>query len=94
MIDNVNASYISILEPNEDYFFASLFTFDWANFLSRVDSNGSFLYLSIGVSEQEMYEALYDRANQIGAFSISTALFYQHYPSKLSKMEWKYYTFD
>lgn len=83
LIDNVDASYISILEPNEDYFFASLFTFDWANFLSTVDQNGSFLYLSIGVSEQEMYEALYDRANQIGAFSISTALFYQHYPSQL-----------
>ncbi|MCF2859363.1 DUF115 domain-containing protein [Pseudoalteromonas sp. SMS1] len=83
LIEQVTASYITILEPNEDYFFASLFTFDWAQFLNKVDLDGSFLYISVGVSEQEMYQSLYDRASQIGAFSISTAVFYQHYPSKL-----------
>ncbi|TMS88867.1 maf protein, partial [Pseudoalteromonas sp. S201] len=57
--DSFNAAYISIFEPNEDYFFASLFTFDWANFLSKVDEAGSYLYFSIGVPEQEMYEALH-----------------------------------
>lgn len=83
LINQVTASYISIMEPNEDYFFASLFTFDWSSFLKKVDSDGSFLYISVGISEQEMYEALYERANQIGAFSVSTSLFYQHYPSKM-----------
>jgi len=80
--DNFNAAYISIFEPNEDYFFASLFTFDWAGFLNKVDESGSYLYFSIGVPEQEMYEALYNRANDIGAFSVASALFFQHYPSE------------
>ncbi|GAA79454.1 hypothetical protein P20495_1955 [Pseudoalteromonas sp. BSi20495] len=80
--DNFNAAYISVFEPNEDYFFASLFTFDWVDFLSKVDEAGSYLYFSIGVPEQEMYEALYSRANDIGAFSVASALFFQHYPSE------------
>ncbi|MCZ2721211.1 DUF115 domain-containing protein [Marinomonas sp. 15G1-11] len=80
--NSFNAAYISIFEPNEDYFFASLFTFDWADFLKKVDESGSYLYFSIGVPEQEMYEALYSRSNDIGAFSVASALFFQHYPSE------------
>lgn len=80
--DTFNASYISIFEPNEDYFFASLFTFDWGKFFKKIDEAGSFLYFSIGVPESEMYEALYNRANDIGAFSVASALFFQHYPSQ------------
>lgn len=82
MFDSFTADYISIFEPNEDYFFASLFTFDWEHFLHTVDSSGSFLYLSIGVSESEMYQALYNRVSELGAFSVSSALFFQHYPSQ------------
>ena len=80
--DKFIADYISIFEPNEDYFFASLFTFDWRAFLQKVDDSGCFLYFAIGVSESEMYEAIYDRANKIGAFSVASALFFQHYPSE------------
>ncbi|MGS0534955.1 motility associated factor glycosyltransferase family protein [Pseudoalteromonas sp. SaAl2] len=80
--ESVNAAYISIFEPNEDYFFASLFTFDWAPFLKKVDDEGSFLYFSIGISEDEMYEALYERTGKVGAFSVASAVFFQHYPSK------------
>lgn len=82
IFENMNAAYISIFEPNEDYFYASLFTFDWDGFLNRVDNAGSFLYFSIGIQEDEMYEALYNRADEIGAFSVTSALFFQHYPSK------------
>lgn len=80
--DSFDAAYISIFEPNEDYFFASLFTFDWADFLSKIDESGGYLYFSIGVPEQEMYEALHSRAADIGAFSVASALFFQHYPSE------------
>ncbi len=82
MFGSFNAAYISIFEPNEDYFFASLFTFDWASFLNKIDEAGSYLYFSIGVPEQEMYEALHLRAGEIGAFSVASALFFQHYPSE------------
>ena len=82
MFDKFTAAYITIFEPNEDYFFASLFTFDWSGFISQVDKSGSFLYISVGLSESEMSEALYNRSSQIGAFSVSSAVFFQHYPSK------------
>lgn len=81
LLEATTASYISIFEPNEDYFFASLFCFDWAAFLQKVDDDGSYLYLGIGDSESEIYQQLYSRAQDIGAFSIINSLFYQHYPS-------------
>mgnify|MGYP000548379680 CR=1 FL=1 len=80
--DKFIADYISIFEPNEDYFFASLFTFDWAKYLKQVDDDGSYLYIGIGDSEEDMYQTLYQRAKSIGAFSISNSFFYLHYKSQ------------
>lgn len=82
LIEKTTATYINIFEPNEDYFFASLFCFDWDAFLKKVDKDGSYLYLGVGVSENEIYETIYRRAQQLGAFSISNSFFYQHYPSE------------
>ncbi|GAA0815528.1 DUF115 domain-containing protein [Colwellia asteriadis] len=76
------ASYLSIFEPNEDYFFASLFCFDWAEYLNIIDESGAYLYIGIGDSESEIYQQLHQRAQDIGPFSISNSFFYQHYPSK------------
>jgi len=77
-----SATYITIFEPNEDYFFASLFCFDWAEYLQAVDDAGSFLYLGIGEEEDSIYQTLYDRVKEIGPYSVSNSLFYQHYPSQ------------
>ena len=82
LINKTKASYITIFEPNEDYFFASLFCFDWVSYLKKVDEDGSFLYLGIGDSEEDMYQTLYQRAKSIGAFSISNSFFYLHYKSQ------------
>lgn len=82
LVEATTAAYISIFEPNEDYFFASLFTFDWKHFLVTIDDQGGSLYLGIGVHEDELYETLYQRAQNIGAYSIAHSYFYQHYPSK------------
>ncbi|MDO6444395.1 DUF115 domain-containing protein [Colwellia sp. 1_MG-2023] len=82
LIEETKASYITIFEPNEDYFFASLFCFDWKGYLKKVDEDGSYLYLGIGDSEEDMYQTLYQRAKSIGAFSISNSFFYLHYKSQ------------
>ncbi len=82
LVESTTAAYISIFEPNEDYFFASLFSFDWKHFIETVDKQGGALYLGVGVHEDELYETLYQRAQHIGAYSIAHSYFYQHYPSK------------
>ncbi|MCO4798658.1 MAG: motility associated factor glycosyltransferase family protein [Colwelliaceae bacterium] len=82
LIEASTASYLSIFEPNNDYFYASLFCFDWVGYLKKVDDSGAYLYLGIGNSESEIYQQLYERAKDIGAFSISNSFFYQHYPSQ------------
>ena len=76
-------AYLNIFEPEEDYFFASLFTFNWHDYLTSIDNSGASLYISIGVSEEETYSQLFTRAQEIGPFTISNSLFYQHYPSSL-----------
>jgi len=81
LTEQVDAAYVSIFEPNEDYFFASLFTFDWAGYLELLDNNGSCLFLSIGVSPSEAYQVFFDRVQALGPFSVANALFFQHYPS-------------
>ena len=81
LLEATTAAYLSVFEPNEDYFFASLFCFDWAEYLDKIDQSGAFLYLGIGDSENEIYQQLYQRAQDIGAFSISNSFFYLHYKS-------------
>ncbi|WP_259337900.1 6-hydroxymethylpterin diphosphokinase MptE-like protein [Colwellia sp. RSH04] len=82
LLEATKASYITIFEPNEDYFFASLFSFDWDAYLKQVDDDGSYLYIGIGDSEEDMYQTLYQRAKNIGAFSVSNSFFYLHYKSR------------
>ncbi|GLX83128.1 motility associated factor glycosyltransferase family protein [Thalassotalea eurytherma] len=75
------ATYVTIFEPNEDYFFGSLFCFDWAAYITKLDESGSFLYLGIGDEEDTIYQTIYDRVKEIGPYSVSNSFFYQHYPS-------------
>lgn len=79
--EKVNAEFINIFEPEEDYFFASLFTFDWASYLGKIDACGATLYLSIGLSDDETYQALLNRTKNLGPFTIANSFYFQHYPS-------------
>lgn len=81
IIDACRAGYVNFFEPNEDYFFASLFVADWDYILNKVDENGSYLYLGIGLTEAEIYQEFYSRTRAISVASICHAWFYQHYPS-------------
>lgn len=81
LLKEVNAEFINIFEPEEDYFFASLFTFNWASYLEKVDSLGATLYLSIGLSDDETYQALLNRTKSLGPFTIANSFYFQHYPS-------------
>lgn len=83
LLEQFPCAYLNIFEPEEDYFFASLFTFNWHEYLRTIDESGASLYLSVGVTEEETYRDLYSRAQDVGPFTISNSLFYQHYPSKL-----------
>ncbi|WP_370317402.1 6-hydroxymethylpterin diphosphokinase MptE-like protein [Pseudoalteromonas sp.] len=74
-------NFINILEPNEDYFFASLFVADWKELLQLIDMNGGYLYLGIGKSEIEIFKDIYNRSRDIGIASVGYTWFYQHYPS-------------
>ncbi|WP_440055619.1 motility associated factor glycosyltransferase family protein [Pseudoalteromonas sp. T1lg65] len=81
VIKTSHSGYINILEPNEDYFFASLFCADWSLILEEVNNQGAYLYLGIGFSEKEIYEQIYSRSREVSVASVCHSWFYQHYPS-------------
>lgn len=81
LLDSKKISFINILEPNEDYFFASLFVTDWQEILEHVNQSGSYLYLGIGKTEVEIFQDIYERSRNVGVASVSFTWFYQHYPS-------------
>ena len=81
ILQDIKIDFINILEPNEDYFFASLFVADWKCILETIDKSGSFLYLGIGKTESEVFKELYERTRNVGVASVSYTWFYQHYPS-------------
>lgn len=82
IVSATRSGFVSFFEPNEDYFFASLFVADWDFILNRLNDNGSYLYLGIGLTETEIYEQFYSRTRKISIASICHAWFYQHYPSQ------------
>ncbi|MEQ2353327.1 motility associated factor glycosyltransferase family protein [Pseudoalteromonas piscicida] len=81
VIDACKAGYVNIFEPNEDYFFASLFVSDWVSILEKIEAQGAYLYLGVGVTEHEIYEKVYSRSREISVASVCHSWFYQHYPS-------------
>lgn len=87
LVESTDAKYINIFEPNEDYFFASLFVIDWQEILTYIDEQGSYLYLGIGKSEQEIFKDFYNRSREVSIATICHAWFYQHYPS-IDVNEW------
>ncbi|MCH2089543.1 MAG: DUF115 domain-containing protein [Pseudoalteromonas sp.] len=81
ILSYTKSGFVSIFEPNEDYFFASLFVCPWYSILELIDNNDSFLYLGIGLDESEIYEQVYTRSKEVGSLSVCHTWFYQHYPS-------------
>jgi hypothetical protein len=74
--------YISILEPNKDYFFASLFAFDWHQYIEMIKNNGSYLYIGIDDCEEDMYQNLHNDIVENQTLGRFSPFFFTHYPSK------------
>ncbi|MCF2918992.1 DUF115 domain-containing protein [Pseudoalteromonas sp. APAL1] len=93
LIERVEFSYIFIIEPDFEVFFASLFCIDWSKLIQRIDDEKGCLFLLLGASEQELAEDLSTIAEDIGAFCIVNSFCFQHYQDdKLSKLAQNFYS--
>lgn len=68
-----------ICEPNPDFFFASLFTIDWASILKQSDEKGASIYISLGNDENHLFESLTSQFHAIGAYIQNETYFYRGY---------------
>lgn len=81
LLDKHSFDYIYISEPDLEIFYASLFCTDWASIIEKVDSSNGTLFLQIGLTVEQFFDAIKKIAADIGSYSIIRAFCYQHYPS-------------
>lgn len=72
-----------IFEPNEDLFYASLFTFDWAPLLEHLMANNMGLHIFLGQSNDEIMMDLRDVVSKRAPFLCATTFGFVHYQSEV-----------
>lgn len=75
-----------ICEPNTDYFYASLYTTDWASILTAAEEKGQRIYLNIGGTGQEYFSDFAEQFYHSGAYAIAdTYMMSSYYTPELSQ---------
>ncbi len=80
IIYNTDFTYIFIIEPDFELFFASLFCTDWYQIINYIDEKNACLFLHLGSKNKDFINDLSSIAEDIGAFSVVRSFCFQHYP--------------
>ncbi|MCE2595594.1 DUF115 domain-containing protein [Motilimonas cestriensis] len=75
------AKRIYIYEPNQDFFYSSLYLIDWASILKQLDEQGSSIHLCLGGNENEFFSDLGNELFVKGRYDLSLSFLYKHYQS-------------
>ncbi|RDV25042.1 DUF115 domain-containing protein [Alteromonas aestuariivivens] len=68
-----------VVEPNRDYFYASLYAIDWQAIIEGMDKAGARLYLNIGDDGSHLIEDLVMQFHSIGPHVLASTYFFQGY---------------
>lgn len=66
-----------ICEPNRDFFYASLYAFDWAQLLTSIDQRNGRVYINIGDDGSNLAKDLLAKFSSMGVHLLSNAYFYR-----------------
>ncbi|MBQ9274257.1 MAG: motility associated factor glycosyltransferase family protein [Succinivibrio sp.] len=80
--ERLSCSLLILLEPEMDFFFASLYCIDWKILLDKINGRGCNVCLQVGLEAADMYENLQAQFWQHGRFLAGSHWFLQHYHSK------------
>ena len=61
--------------------FASLYTCDWKEVLETIDERDGYIYLNLGVSDEQFTSDFLNEIKDKGSFNAVNSVLYQHYPS-------------
>lgn len=76
---NHKVNKLFVCEPNRDFFYASLFSIDWAALLTKIDDEGGRLYINIGDDGTHLFRDLLNQFYAVGPYNLAHTFFYQGY---------------
>jgi len=82
MLNKHSVKRLYIYEPENDFFYASLFTLDWADILQRLDDSGSSLHLCLGADEDVFFHDISYELMTKGRYDSTFSFCYQHYQTE------------
>jgi hypothetical protein len=82
LLEDVTIDHLYLCEPNNDWFYASLYTADWKYVLEAIDERDGSIYFYLGSSYLEFTNDFIDNLKDKGSFNSVNAVLYQHYPSE------------
>lgn len=86
LLEQRHIKSLYILEPNLDFFYASLFVTDWSQLLTNAELAGGRIYFNIGGDGSEYFNDLMGQFYLVGAFEIAnTYLLPSYYTPQLAK---------
>jgi len=78
-VENFDIEKLFICEPNKDFFYASLYSVDWAKILDYFNKKERRLYLNIGDDGSNLINDLLVQFQSIGPYVLANSYFYQSY---------------
>lgn len=79
LFENYTIDNTFICEPNPDFFYASLFSVDWAKILKKIDQSDARLYLNVGDDGSNLFKDLLSQFYAIGLYILNNTYFYMGY---------------
>ena len=82
MLSKHSIKRLYIYEPENDFFYASLFTLNWAGILKQLDESGSSIHFCLGANEDEFFTDISNELMTKGRYDATFNFCYQHYQSE------------
>lgn len=79
LLHNHDVEKLFICEPNNDFFYASLFNIDWDGILTKLDEQDRHLYINVGDDGSHLTKDLIKQFYSLGPYLLAQTYIYQSY---------------
>ncbi|GMM71433.1 hypothetical protein MTsDn5_13850 [Alteromonas gracilis] len=83
LLDEYDVEKLFLVEPNRDFFYASLFSIDWATILQKIDEKEGRLYLNIGDDGTHLGKDILRQFQTIGTYNLTNTYLLKGYDNSL-----------
>lgn len=83
LLDEYDVEKMFLVEPNRDFFYASLFSIDWSAILQKIDEREGRLYLNIGDDGTHLVKDILRQFQTIGTYNLTNTYLLKGYDNLL-----------